>query len=70
MRYKAKLDNIVGRGFRGIYHEFVMFDLGRIWVDGYTDAEIEFDGSVIDKVTECLRFHGVNNVKFEQIEES
>jgi hypothetical protein len=70
MRYRAKLANVVGNGFRGIYHEFVMLDLGKIWVDGYIDAGIEFDESVIDKVTECLRFHGVNHVKFEPIEES
>lgn len=70
MRYKAKLDNIVGNGFRGIYHEFVMFDLGKIRVTEFTDAEIEFDESVIDKVKECLRFYGVNHVKFEPIEES
>lgn len=70
MRYKAKLDNIVGRGFRGIYHEFVMLDLGKIRVTEFTDAEIEFDESVIDKVEECLRFYGVNHCEFKQIEGS
>ena len=69
MRYKATLKNVVSNGFRGIYHEFVMFDLGKIWVVGYTDAEIEFEEAVIDKVKECLIFHGVNHVKFEPIEE-
>ena len=68
MRYKAKLDNIVGDGFRKIYHEFVMFDLGKIRVINFTDAEIEFEESVIDKVTECLRYYGVNHCKFEKIE--
>ena len=70
MRYKATLANIVGDGFRRIYHEFVMFDLGKIRVVNFTDAEIIFDESVIDKVKECLLFYGVNYAKFEPIEGS
>lgn len=69
MRYKAKLANVVGNGFRGIYHEFVMFDLGKIRVTEFTDAVIEFDESVIDKVKECLRFYGVNHCEFKPIKE-
>lgn len=69
MRYKATLANIVGDRFRKIYHEFVMFDLGKIRVINFTDAEIEFDESVINKVKECLLFYGVNDVKFKPIEE-
>ena len=70
MRYKAKLHNIVNNGFRGIYHEFVMFDLGEIYITEYTDAEIIFDESKRYKVAECLRYYGVNYAKFEKIEES
>jgi hypothetical protein len=70
MKYKAKLHNIVNNGFRGIYHEFVMFDLGEIYITEYTDAEIIFDESKRFKVAECLRFYGVNYTKFEKIEES